>query len=345
MIENMDFFAYAEQHGFGEVHVKMDPKTKLQAIIAIHSTKLGPALGGCRFIEYPSTEKALQDALRLARAMSFKAAVLGLKHGGGKSVLMKRPDITDRRAYFEAFGRMVNDLNGKYITAVDSGTSIADMNIIHTQTPFVTSLTGHSENTSEHTAIGTFLGLKSSVKYAMKQDDLKGLRVSIQGLGNVGFDLARQLHEAGAELFVTDVNQAAVQNAVKQFNATAVPIDEIHQCEVDVFSPCALGGAINDTTIQELNCKIIAGCANNQLSNPELGKILQDKGIIYAPDYVINAGGLVYAAGRYDGVSDDYIQTSLQSIPTSLTNIYERAAKEGLPTSIIADRIAQERLN
>ncbi len=345
MIENMDFFAYAEQQGFGEIHVKFDPKTKLQAIVAIHSTKLGPALGGCRFLEYPSTEKAATDALRLARAMSFKAAVLGLPHGGGKSVLMKRPDIDDRGALFEAFGRMINDLNGRYITAVDSGTSIADMDVIHSQTDYVTSLSGHSENTSEFTAHGVFIGMQASIQHAFKTRDFKGLRVAIQGLGNVGFDLARRLHEAGAELFVTDVNTDVVNAAVKQFNATPVAINEIHKVEADVFSPCALGGSVNENTISQLKAKVIAGCANNQLSKPSIGRDLHYNGILYAPDYVINAGGLVYAAGRYDHVTDENINDSLQSISASLTTIYQRSEQEDKPTSMIADLIAQERLS
>ncbi|MDX1838048.1 amino acid dehydrogenase [Legionella taurinensis] len=339
-----DFLDYALSHGFGDIHFKVDSKTGMKAIIAIHSTKLGPALGGCRFIEYPSTENAINDAMRLARGMSYKAASINLPLGGGKAVVIKPHGPYDHEAYFHAFGEFVNELGGRYITALDSGTQLSDMDIIAEHTPYVASLTSHNGDPSPSTAKGVFKGIEAAVQFKLGKENLTGLHVAIQGLGHVGYLLARHLHEAGARLTVADVNRDAVERAVKEFGATAIGTDTIHKVPCDVFSPCALGAIINDMTINQLQTTIVAGAANNQLAHTYHGKLLHDKGIVYAADYVINAGGLVFAASKYLNTPDEQVVRQINSIGTSLMEIFVRSQKENRPASEIADTLAQEKL-
>ncbi|KTD49563.1 Glu/Leu/Phe/Val dehydrogenase [Legionella rubrilucens] len=339
-----DFLDYALSHGFGDIHFKVDTKTGMKAIIAIHSTKLGPALGGCRFIEYPSTENAINDAMRLARGMSYKAASVNLPLGGGKAVVIKPHGPYDHEAYFHAFGEFVNDLGGRYITALDSGTQLSDMDIIAEHTPYVASLASHNGDPSPSTAKGVFKGIEAAVQFKLGKDNLTGLHVAIQGLGHVGYLLARHLHEAGARLTVADVNRDAVERAVKEFGATAIATDTIHKVPCDVFSPCALGAIINDMTINQLQTTIVAGAANNQLAHTYHGKLLHDKGIVYAADYVINAGGLVFAASKYLNTPEEQVVRQINSIGTSLMEIFVRSQKENRPASEIADTLAQEKL-
>lgn len=338
-----DFFRYALAHDFGDFHVKVDPATGMQAIIAIHSTKLGPALGGCRFIEYSNSESALYDALRLARGMSYKAALVNLPLGGGKSVIIKPQGTFDRSAYFDKFGQFVNELNGRYITALDSGTTLSDMDKIGAHTPYVASLTIHGDP-SPATAEGIFHGIKACVAFKYGKSSLQGMHVAIQGLGHVGYGLASHLHHAGAQLTVADINTQTVENAVKEFKATAVAVDKIHQIPCDIFSPCALGSILNDQTIPELQTTIVAGAANNQLAHTYHGQQLHDRGILYAPDYVINAGGLIYAAEQYMHGSSMAYKDKLAHIYDSLLVIFERSQQENAPTSSIADTLAQEKL-
>lgn len=339
-----DFLDYALSHGFGDIHFKVDTKTGMKAIIAIHSTKLGPALGGCRFIEYPSTENAINDAMRLARGMSYKAASVNLPLGGGKAVVIKPQGPYDHDAYFHAFGEFVNDLGGRYITALDSGTQLSDMDIIAQHTPYVASLSSHNGDPSPSTAKGVFKGIEAAVHFKLGKDNLRGLHVAIQGLGHVGYLLARHLHEAGARLTVADVNKQAVERAVNEFGATAISTDTIHKVPCDVFSPCALGAIINDITINQLQTTIVAGAANNQLAHTYHGKILHDKGIVYAADYVINAGGLIFAASKYMNTPEEQVVRQINSIGTSLMEIFVRSQKENRPASEIADTLAQEKL-
>lgn len=341
---SFDFVEYAKSRDFGELHTKIDNETGLVAFIAIHNTNLGPALGGCRCIEYPSSNAAILDALRLARGMSYKSAILNLPHGGGKSVLMKPKTIADRNAYFQAFGRFVDELGGRYITAVDSGTGVADMDSISTQTRFVTSTSALNGDTSAYTAKGVELGIKASIKHRLGRDDVAGLHVAIQGVGHVGYLLAKELHAGGAQLTVTDTNTEAMQRCVDEFQAKTVALNEIYTVDCDVFAPCALGSVLNEHTLMVLKAPIIAGCANNQLVNLDFGKQVHARGFTYAPDYVINAGGLIYAAGIYDGESDSAINDKLESISHSLLDIFERSKHDDMPTSDIADQIAQERL-
>ena len=339
-----DFLDYALQHSFGDIHFKVDPKTGMKTMIAIHNTKLGPALGGCRFIEYPDTAHAIEDALRLARGMSFKAASVNLPLGGGKSVIMMPKGEFDRAAYFHAFGRFVEELDGRYITALDSGTLLSDMDIIGEHTRHVASLTQHNGDPSPFTSQGIFIGIKAALAFQRGSDNLQGLHIALQGLGHVGYALARNLHAAGAHLTVSDIEPARVNEAVREFGAVVASPESIHRVACDVFSPCALGAIINDDSIEELNTHIIAGAANNQLAHRYHGQALHDNKIIYAPDYIINAGGLIYAASKYLHTSEAIVEQQIQGIGASLTEIFKRSEKENKPSSEIADRRAMEKL-
>jgi len=345
IITDDDFLDYALSHGFGDLHFKVDPATGMKAIIAIHNTKLGPALGGCRFIEYPNTYAAIQDAMRLARGMSFKAASVNLPLGGGKSVIIKPKGSFDRAQYMHPFGRFVNELNGRYITALDSGTELPDMDIIAEHTPYVASLSKYDGDPSPSTARGILRGIQAAVAFKLGKESLNGVHVAIQGLGHVGFLLARHLHELGATLTVADVSPAAVERAVTELGAKAVSTDQIHKVPCDVFAPCALGAIINDITISQLQTTIVAGAANNQLVHTYHGNKLHDKGILFAVDYVINAGGLIFAASKYLHTPEEKINEQIDAIYTHLTEIFARSAQENLPTSEIADNLAKEKLS
>lgn len=339
-----DFLEYALSHGFGDLHFKVDPETGMKAMIAIHSTKLGPALGGCRFIEYPSTAAALNDAMRLARGMSFKAASVNLPLGGGKSVIIKPQGPFDREKYMHKFGQFVNELNGRYITALDSGTVLNDMDIIAEHTDYVASLSKYNGDPSPSTSKGVLRGIEAAVAFKLGKDSLKGIHVAIQGLGHVGYNLARHLHELGATLTVADISPESVEYATKEFNAKVVGTDEIHKVACDVFAPCALGAILNDISIPQLQTTIIAGAANNQLAHTIHGKKLHERGILYAADYVINAGGLIFAASKYLHTPEDTVKKQIDGIYTSLTEIFKRSAQENVPASEIADTIAKEKL-
>lgn len=338
-----DFMAYALAHGFGEIHFKVDPKTGMKAIIAIHSTKFGPALGGCRFIEYADTESAIQDAMRLAIGMSSKAALANLPLGGGKAVIIKPSTPYDREAYLKQFGTFVNSLGGQYITAMDSGTQLEDMDIIAQNTTYVASRSSHGDP-SPSTALGVFRGIEAAVKFKLNIPSVRGLHIAIQGLGHVGYRLAEHLHLAGAKLTVADINPALVERAVQAFHADHTSISAIHSVACDVFAPCALGGILNDKSITELQTTIVAGAANNQLEHSFHGQQLHDKGILYAPDYVINAGGLIFAAGRYASTPETQMEQQINGIGNRLLEIFVRSSAEDRPTSAISDAIAKELL-
>lgn len=340
---SMDIFQRLEKEGFGELHLRVDPNTGLHAIIAIHSTKRGPALGGCRFIHYDSSPEAIVDAIRLAKGMSYKAAVSNLPLGGGKAVIMKPKNLSDRAALFRAFGHFIQDLGGRYITALDSGTQLSDMDAISEISPYVASKTSDGDP-SPYTAQGIFRGIQAIVKYRFKREDLKGLHVAIQGVGAVGYLLARHLHEAGAVLSVADINPEATQRCQKEFGATIVDLHQIHTIACDILAPCALGATLNDITIPEIKAQIIAGCANNQLAKEHHGQVLRERNIIYAPDYVINAGGLIHAATKYLHLSDAKAAQHIEGIYDVIYTICERADKLDQPTSAIANSIAEERL-
>ncbi|MBA2711247.1 MAG: amino acid dehydrogenase [Tatlockia sp.] len=339
-----DFLDYAIQHGFGDLHFKVDNETGMKAIVAIHNTNLGPALGGCRFIEYPSISSAIYDAMRLAKGMSYKAASVNLPLGGGKGVIIKPKTPYNREAYLHAFGKFVNELGGRYITALDSGTELKDMDIIAQHTPYIASLSHYNGDPSPFTAKGVLRGIQAAVEFKLDKQKLEGLHIAIQGLGHVGYALASFLHELGVKLTVADINASAVERAVKAFGAEAVSPDLIHKVPCDVYSPCALGSVINDITITQLQAPIIAGAANNQLAQSYHGELLHEKGILYATDYVINAGGLIYAASKYLHTSEQLVSQQIDGIHTSLLVIFSRAQRENRPTNEIADLMAQEKL-
>lgn len=341
----IDLFPELESQGFGEVHFFNDNKTQLQAIIAIHNTTRGPALGGCRFIPYPNTETALVDALGLAKGMSYKAALMDLPFGGGKSVLLKPEMPIDRTAYFTAFARFVESLNGKYIAAVDSGTTSEDMSIISKTTRHVAGY-GASENLpSPYTAYGVFRGIKAAVKHKLGNESLAGLTVAIQGVGKVGYYLAQHLHEAGVKLVVSDTDQAAVEKCQTEFNAKVVKPEDIYSVDCDIFSPCALSDALSDRTIPQLRCQIVAGSANKQLAYSHNGEQLQTRGILYAPDYAINSGGLVAATTQYQNQMNSIeIYKKIDNIYDILLKIFSESERLSRSPHSVADQLAEEKL-
>jgi leucine dehydrogenase len=341
----MDLFARMGTYEYGEVHVRRDGASKLQAIVAIHDTTLGPALGGCRFIHYVDEASAFTDALRLARGMTYKAALAGLSLGGGKSVIIRPQGEFDRAALFSAFGRFIEDLGGRYITAEDSGTAIEDMDTIRTQTRHVAGVDqkkGGSGDPSPYTALGVRRGIEACVKHKLGRDSMEGVRVAVQGIGHVGYHLCKELATLGAKLIVADVVPAAVERARAEFNATVVSNEEFYGVDCDVIAPCALGASLNDTTIPQLKAKIVAGAANNQLAEPRHGEMLQKRGITYAPDYAINAGGLINVAHEYTGYDADVVRGRTMKIYDTILEIVARADREGLPSGVVADRVVEE---
>lgn len=336
-------FQFMQPDRVSDLHFKYDPVSGLRAIIAIHNTRFGPALGGCRFIHYASTEQAVTDAIRLAKGMSYKAVMAGIEQGGGKSVIIKPDTQFDPEALFSAFGHFVNELNGRYITAIDAGTTAHEMDIIRRHTAHVTSTTQEG-NPSGYTAQGVLAGIQSAVKHRLGRLSLEGVSVALQGLGNVGFLLAEMLHEAGARLTVSDLDQSKVKAAMERFGAMASDPDAIYQIPCDVFSPCGLGGVINQTTTQQLRCSVVAGSANNQLARPEDGNTLFERHILYAPDYVINAGGLIYASLHHRHAKNSLINSKINHIAHTLEQIFDDASSEHCPTSQVADRMAESRL-
>lgn len=341
-IDMDNFLLYAEEHNFGDIHFKVDPKTGLRAIVAIHSTKLGPALGGCRFIEYPDTGAALYDVMRLARGMSYKSACAGLPLGGGKSVILKPKQIADRKAFFESFGDFVQSLGGRYITADDSGTGIAEMDIINQRTPYVASGSRLESEPSPYTAYGVKHGIDAAVLFKLKKNSVEGLHVAIQGAGKVGYYLGKALVESGARVTVADVNMEACEKAKRDFGAEVVSVNDIHRIICDVYAPCALGASLNEQTIPEIRATIVAGAANNQLAHHIHGKELFDRDILYAPDYVINAGGVIHCAYQYDHKMVENREQQIERIYDTLLTVFERSARENQSTDVIADRMAEE---
>lgn len=336
-------FRYAHLLDFGEIHIKFDKPTGLKAIIAVHSTKRGPALGGCRLLPYKATAKALEDALRLAYMMTMKAAITNLPHGGAKAVLIRPKIIKDREAYFEKFAEFVNELNGRYITAVDSGTSPADMDIISRHSKYVTCTTAEGD-ASPYTALGVRRGIEAAVKFKLGSDSLEGIRVAIQGAGHVGYELAKQLRERGAKLTMCDIDNQALERCVREFGADLCSPDEIYDIKAEVFAPCALGAILNLSTIKRLKARIVAGSANNQLAHNHFGQALHERGILYAPDFLINSGGLIQASAFYIHGDFKKAHEHIASIYDILIEVFTRAKKENIPTADIAEMIAQERL-
>ena len=343
----MDLFGHLKAYDYGEVHFKHDKATGLKAIVAVHDSRLGPALGGCRFLPYDTDEDALVDALRLARGMTYKAALAGLAHGGGKSVLIRPKQHFDRVALFRAFGKFVDDLGGHYITAEDSGTGLEDMEVIRTVTKSVTGVdvaNGGSGDPSPFTALGVRRGIEACVKLKLGRDSIEGVHVAVQGVGHVGYHLCKELHSQGAKISVADVDPLKSERATREFGASVVPLDKIFETECDVIAPCALGSALNDATIPRLKAKIVAGAANNQLAMSRHGDDLFARGILYAPDYAINAGGLVNVAQEVLGYDATKSRAKTMEIYDTIFEIADRSRKTNAPTYRIADMLVEEKL-
>ena len=339
----MTLFDHPEFDGHEQVVYSHDDATGLRAIVAIHNTRRGPALGGCRMWPYAGEAAALEDALRLSRGMTYKAAMAGLDLGGGKAVIIGDAKADKTEALMKAFGRAVDRLNRRYITAEDVGTTVADMDTIGTVTDHVVGVTGGAGDPSNSTAHGVFIGIRAAVRHKLGRDTLDGLHVAVQGVGHVGRFLCDYLHKAGARLSVTDIDRAALERAERDFGATAVGPDEIFGLDCDLFAPCALGAVVNDATLPRLKCPIVAGSANNVLDAARHGAALRRAGILYAPDYVINAGGLIDVARFALGFDIEAARARLHRIDDTLTEVFARADAEDRPTGEVADSIAEER--
>ncbi len=321
-----------------------DEASGLKAIIAIHNTNRGPSLGGCRMWPYASEEEAVTDVLRLSRGMTYKSALAKLPYGGGKSVIIGDPRLDKSPALFRAMGRAVQRLAGRYIVAEDVGISVPDVELMQQETRHVAGTTaGGAGDPSPATAYGVYMGLRAAVQHRLGQNELDGLTVAVQGLGHVGYYLCKHLAEDGARLVVTDINEAAVQTAVSEFGAERVAPEEIYAADCDVFAPCALGAVINDDTLAFLKAKVVAGSANNQLHEPRHGEILKQRGVLYAPDYVINAGGVIDISHEGRDYDKDKAFAHVAEIHDTLLEIFRRAEAENIPTGEAADRIAEER--
>ena len=324
-----------------------DPRSGLKAIVAIHSTILGPALGGTRFYPYPTEQEALIDVLRLARGMTYKAAAAGLDLGGGKAVIVGDPRRIKNEELLRAYGRFIDTLGGRYITAEDVGTTGGDMDIVRRETRHVTGVSpgmGGSGDPSPVTASGVLQGMIACAEEVWKNSSLSGKRIAVQGVGKVGYHLVKYLIEAGASVVVSDVDVDAVARAVREFGVDTAEPDKIHGEECDVFAPCALGGIIRDDTLPSLKCRVVAGSANNQLESPEHGEALSELGILYAPDYVINAGGLINVADELRGYDRDRAMRSVTEIYRTLRAVFQMAREEGMSTAQAAQRFAEDRM-
>ena len=323
-----------------------DPASGLHAIIAIHSTALGPAAGGARMWTYATEAEAVTDVLRLSQGMSYKNAMAGLKLGGGKAVIIKSPDFVESDALFEAFGGFVERMDGAYVTAEDVGMRVDIMEVISRRTRYVTGLPKKDGlaggDPSPKTSWGIFKGIEAAVQFRLGRDDMRGLRVAVQGVGNVGYHLCRYLHEAGASLVVADIDEQRVARVVAEFGAEAGSLDDILFADVDVVAPCALGAILTEDSIPQLKAGIVAGGANNQLATPEDGQRLFDAGVLYAPDYVINAGGIINVASEYYGdADDDEVLRRVSAIGPRLTTIFKEADASDHPTNVVADEQAR----
>jgi leucine dehydrogenase len=340
---------YARYLGFGELHTCIDKETGLHAIIAIHSTLRGPAIGGCRFRDYDTTGDAIKDVLRLGYMMTLKAAVSRLPHGGAKSVIIKPKNMSniDRKKLFRRFGEFVNELNGRYITSLDVGTTTDDMDAIAEATPYVIGATGkhpYDADPSPHTAEGVFRGIQAACQHQLGTQDLSGIHVAVQGAGHVAYGLIQRLATAGAKITACDIRPEAISRCVNEFGIQEVAPDDIYDVDCDIFAPCALGGVINLSTIDRLNSRIIAGSANNQLAHHKYAQVLHDRGILYTPDFVINAGGLMSASSSYLHHNTEKADLQVDELYGTLLELFARSSDKNQPTTLVAEMIAHENL-
>ncbi|MDH5829278.1 Glu/Leu/Phe/Val dehydrogenase dimerization domain-containing protein [Luteimonas sp. M1R5S18] len=334
-------------YGHEQVVFCHNPDVGLKAIIAIHNTVLGPALGGTRMWPYKTEQDALDDVLRLSRGMTYKNAVAGLNLGGGKAVIIGDPAKDKSEALFRAFGQFVDSQGGRYITAEDVGIDVNDMEYVYRETQFVTGVHqvhGGSGDPSPFTAYGTLQGLMAALNRKFGDEEIGKYTYAVQGLGHVGMEFAKLLKERGAKIFVTDINKALVERAVSELGAEAVGLDEIYDVDADVYSPCALGGTVNESTLPRLKAKVICGAANNQLANNAIGDEVAKRGILYAPDYAVNAGGVMNISLEIDGYNRERAMRMMRTIYHNLTRIFEIAERDGIPTYVAADRLAEERI-
>ncbi|HEX7091605.1 MAG TPA: Glu/Leu/Phe/Val dehydrogenase [Longimicrobiales bacterium] len=340
----MEIFDLISEHEHEQVVFCYEPAANYRGIIAIHDTTLGPALGGTRLWNYKSDTEALIDVLRLSRGMTYKAAVAGVNLGGGKAVIIGDPKTPRREMLFRAHGRFVESLKGRYITAEDVGTSVEDMDYVHMETEYVTGIAGRSGDPSPVTAYGVYRGIKACARERYGNDSLAGMTVAVQGLGHVGYHLCSHLAAEGVKIVATDIDEERVARVVRDFGAEPVAPDSIYGVEAQIFAPCALGGVVNDETVPQFRCDIIAGAANNQLAEERHGDELVRRGILYAPDYVINAGGLINVYGELSGWPPDRSKRKAGEIYDTLLQLFELAKEQGIPTHDAADRLAERRI-
>lgn len=336
--------------GYERVVRGTDAESNYQGVVAIHSTALGPAVGGTRYWRYASDDEALADALRLARGMTYKNALAGLPCGGGKSIVLRRAGAADdtgaREKLFRAHGRLVETFGGKYITGEDVGTSPAEMEFIFQETKYVAGRLGRSGDPSPKTARGVFRAMQAAAKHRWGSDDLAGKTVAIQGCGHVGYYLAGELHQVSARLLVTDLDQSRIKRVTDAFGATAIPHESIFSAAADIFAPCALGGILNDRTIPQLRARLVVGAANNQLLEERHGDLLEQRGVLYAPDYAANAGGVIHGCCvEMLGWDAARAESKIDDIYSTLLSIFEIASRVKIPTYRAADRLAEERLS
>jgi len=337
-------FELIGEHAHEQVSLWSEPDIGYRGVVAIHNTTLGPALGGTRMWTYENDLEALIDVLRLSRGMTYKAAVAGLNLGGGKSVIVGDPNVKERANIFRAHGRHVQSMCGRYITAEDVGTSPSDMEFVREQTEYVVGLAGRSGDPSPVTALGVYRGMQACAKTRWGSDSLSGKTVTVQGVGHVGYFLCKHMHEEGAKLIVSDIEDDKVKRVVDEFGATAVDADEIYSAEADIFAPCALGAVVNDDTIPVLKVEIIAGAANNVLDEERHGDALHERGVLYAPDYAINAGGLINVNAEVEGWSLERSHKKASEIYDTILKVVQIAQDKGIPTYRAADRLAEERI-
>lgn len=344
----MEIKSHPEYRDHEDVVLATDPHSGLNAIIAIHSTVLGPAAGGCRVWTYDSQTDALADALRLSRGMTYKNAIAGLDLGGGKAVIVLEQGQEKTEEMMLAFGRAVNELGGRYYTAEDVGVSTADMAAVHTQTAYVAGLSDGdfaSGNPSPITARGVFEGIKLACQNLSGTSGLNGVRVAVQGVGSVGWELCRMLHQSGAHLIVSDVNPARSVAAADRFGAKVANLDQIHAVECEVYAPCALGGTLNRTSIPAIRAQIVAGAANNQLEREEDADLLHDTGVVYLPDFLINAGGILNVAAEINRIDDsDWVDTQIDRLVKRMRSVLEASAKQRRSPHYIAVEMAEQRI-
>lgn len=340
----MKIFDLMQEHDYEQLVFCQDKATGLKAIICIHDTTLGPALGGTRIWNYDTEDEAIIDVLRLARGMTLKNSAARLNLGGGKAVILGDPKKIKSEALFRTFGKYIEGLSGRYITAEDMNSTTQDMAWINDETDYVVGLEGKSGNPSPVTALGVFRGIQAACHEVYGSDELKGKIVAVQGAGAVGYTLCQHLHDAGAKIIVTDIRKESIHRIVDDFGATAVEPDEIYSVPCDIFAPCAMGAVLNDFTVDKLQCKIVGGSANNQLAEDRHGKRLEERGILYVPDFVINGGGVINVYEELQGYNEKRALARASAIYDTCMKIFALAKAEGLPTHEAAERMAEERI-